>query len=83
MGKIERFEDFDTKSQLKRAGLSIMNNIAEGFARKSNKEFIRFLDFANASAAEVKSMFYILEDVNYLEAHIVADYHDKVDTIRD
>lgn len=79
-GKLAR--DFDTKSQLKRAALSIMNNIAEGFARKSNKEFIRFLDFSNASAAEVKSMLYILEDVNYLEARIIEDYHNRVDTTR-
>lgn len=79
-GKLAK--DFDTKSQLKRAVLSIMNNIAEGFARKSNKEFIRFLDFSNASAAEVKSMLYILQDVKYLEADVVQDYHSKVDTSR-
>ncbi|MCF6361486.1 MAG: four helix bundle protein [Cyclobacteriaceae bacterium] len=75
-------KDFDTKSQLKRAALSIMNNIAEGFARKSNKEFIRFLDFSNASAAEVKSMLYILEDVKYLDLETVGEYHNKVDVTR-
>ena len=79
-GKLAK--DFDTKSQLKRAALSIMNNIAEGFARKSNKEFIRFLDFSNASAAEVKSMLYILEDVKYIESNVIKDYHSKVDTCR-
>ena len=79
-GKLAK--DFDTKSQLKRAAISIMNNIAEGFARKSNKEFIRFLDFSNASAAEVKSMLYILEDVKYLEPETVKEYHNKVDTTR-
>ena len=40
-GKLSR--DFDTKSQLKRAALSSMNNIAEGFGKFSNREFIHFL----------------------------------------
>ncbi len=39
-------EDYDTRSQMKRAALSAMNNIAEGFGKYSNKEFIRYLDTA-------------------------------------
>jgi four helix bundle protein len=58
--------DWDTKSQLKRATLSIMNNIAEGFGRYGDKDSLRFYDIAKASAYEVKSMLYVLEDVNYL-----------------
>jgi four helix bundle protein len=53
-------KDFDTRRQLRRAALSVMNNIAEGFGRFSNKEFIRFLDMSNNSAAEVKSILYVL-----------------------
>lgn len=64
-GKLRR--DFDTKSQLKRASLSVMNNIAEGFGRYSNKEFIRFLEYSQSSALEVKSMLYILEDLEYAD----------------
>ena len=44
------YKDYDTKSQLKRASLSIMNNIAEGFGRYSNKEFVKFLGYSKSSA---------------------------------
>lgn len=59
-------KDFDTKSQIRRAALSTMNNIAEGFGRGSNKEFIRFLEIAQSSVMEVKSITYVLIDLDYL-----------------
>ena len=43
-----------------------MSNIAEGFGKFSNKEFIRYLDIAQSSALEVKSILYLLMDMNYL-----------------
>ena len=79
-GKINN--DFDTKGQLRRAVLSIMNNIAEGFARYSDKEFIRFLEYSDSSAAEVKSMLYVLEDLNYLNSEKLEKYHEQVDKTR-
>ena len=60
--KGELNKDFETKAQIKKAALSIMNNIAEGFGRYHKKDFVRFLDFAQSSAAEVKSMIYICLD---------------------
>src|SRR5687768_15144161 len=63
-GKLAK--DFETRAQLKRAALSTMNNIAEGFGRYSNKDFIRFLDFSQSSSTEVKSITYALEDMQYL-----------------
>lgn len=62
----ELSKDWDTKSQIKRAALSIMNNIAEGFGRFGDKDSLRFYDMAKASAYELKSMLYVLEDVHYL-----------------
>ncbi len=53
---------FRLKDQIAGASISIMNNIAEGFNRSSNKEFVRFLDIAIASASELKSMSYLLLD---------------------
>ena len=55
-------KDFTTKDQFKRAALSVMNNIAEGFGRFSTKEFIRFLEISQSSAMEVRSMLYVLSD---------------------
>ena len=50
--------DFSAKDQLKRAALSISNNIAEGFEYESNLQFIRFLRYSKGSAGEVRSMLH-------------------------
>lgn len=54
------------KDQLLRAALSIQNNIAEGFGRKSHKERMRFFEIATSSCCEVESMTYNLERLNLL-----------------
>lgn len=66
-------------AQLKRAALSVMNNIAEGFGRYSTKDTIRFLDMARASCNEVKSMLYLLSDLHYLPANAISQLHLCVD----
>jgi four helix bundle protein len=60
-------KDFSTQDQIKRAAISNMNIIAEGFGRYSNKEVIRFLEFSAASSMEVRSMLYILSDRKYID----------------
>ncbi len=59
-------KDFSLADQLKRASYSIVLNIAEGFERKTNKEFAYFLNIAKGSAGEVRSILYIIEDIGYV-----------------
>ncbi len=58
--------DFGFRDQIQRASVSVSNNVAEGFDRMSDKEFVRFLYIALASCSEVKSMLYLSERLNYL-----------------
>ncbi|MDR0232443.1 MAG: four helix bundle protein [Dysgonamonadaceae bacterium] len=58
-------KDYGFKDQICRAVVSISNNIAEGFDRSSNAEFVRFLYISLASCSEVKSMLYLSEKLNY------------------
>ena len=54
--------DFSLRDQLRRAAVSIMANIAEGFEREGNKEFRQFLATAKGSAGEVKALLYVALD---------------------
>ena len=58
--------DFSFKDQIQRAVISISNNIAEGFERKSNKELKQFLYIAKGSCGEVRSMSYIALELQYI-----------------
>lgn len=60
-------KDFGFRDQIQRAAVSIMNNIAEGFERGTDPDFIKFLFFSKASAGEVRSMLYLARELNYLE----------------
>ena len=61
-------KDFEFRSQIRRAALSIMNNIAEGFERRTDKDFAHFLDLAKSSCGELRSMAYAGEDVGIFTA---------------
>jgi len=54
------------RDQIRRAAISIPSNIAEGFSRHSNKEFIQFLFISKGSAAEVQSQLYTALDQDYI-----------------
>ncbi len=62
----ENNKDYGFKDQIQRASISIMNNTAEGFERKSNTELKHFLFIAKGSAGEVRSMINIAVELKYL-----------------
>lgn len=59
--------DFELKNQMRGSAVSIPSNIAEGFERRSRKEYLNFLNIAKASAGEVRSQLYVAKEVGYLE----------------
>ena len=59
--------DFGFKDQIQRAAISVMSNIAEGFDRGSNKEFVQFLVVSRGSVSEVKSLAYAGLDIGYFD----------------
>ena len=59
-------KDYDLVRQIRRASISISSNIAEGFERNTDKEFIYFLYVSKASAGEVRSQLYLAYDLEYI-----------------
>lgn len=70
--------DFSAKDQLKRATLSISNNIAEGFEYENNLQFMRFLRYAKGSAGEVRSMLSAFHKTKQIDDESYAKLNDAV-----
>ena len=73
-------KDFDLVRQIRRASVSISSNIAEGFERNTDKEFIHFLYIAKASAGEVRSQLYLALDLNYIE---IVEFEELFSSVSD
>ena len=62
-------KDYVLRDQIHRAAVSVMSNIAEGFERGGNPEFVQFLCIAKGSCGEVRCQLYIAHDQHYIEQH--------------
>ncbi len=77
-------KDFSFRDQIQRAAVSIMNNISEGFERKSNNEFKQFLYIAKGSCSEVRSMLILALELKkitkdeYTKQHTLAEEISKM-----
>jgi four helix bundle protein len=71
-------EDFAMVDQMRRATISISNNISEGFERETDKELIRFLYFSKGSAGEVRNLFNLLEEIGYFRADELIEHRNQV-----
>lgn len=74
-------KDYGFKDQLQRATISIMNNIAEGSESGSDKLFVRYLNIAQGSCSEVKSMLYVCEDLKYCNNQQAIELRNKAKSI--
>jgi four helix bundle protein len=63
------------------AAVSSMSNIAEGFARQSNREFIQFLYISKSSAAEVQSELYVAVDQEYMTQQDFGEIYNQADIL--
>jgi len=70
-------KDFGLKDQIRRAAVSVTSNVAEGFERGGNKEFIQFLSNAKGSAGEVRSQLYVASDENYISKKEFDDLYER------
>ncbi len=72
-----RHADYGFRDQILRAVISIANNIAEGFERRSNKELRQFLFIAKGSCGEVRSMLYFASELGYITSAELDSYMDS------
>ena len=69
-GSGEFARDYGLRNQIRRASVSILSNIAEGFERGGDKEFLQFLAVAKGSCGEVRAQLYVALDQGYLTQEV-------------
>lgn len=79
--KGEFSRDFGFRDQIRKAAVSVMSNIAEGFERFGKKEFIQFLNISRGSVAEVRSQLYIASDLEYVSEEDFVSAKEKCEII--
>ncbi|HLP71259.1 MAG TPA: four helix bundle protein [Bacteroidales bacterium] len=69
--------DYGFKDQICRASVSVMNNIAEGFERRSDQDFKKFLYISKGSCGEIRSMRHLAKELNYISPEIHKNFLNK------
>lgn len=71
-------KDFGLRDQMRRASVSVVSNIAEGFEREGNNQFIYFLLVAKASAGELRAQLYVARNQKYITTEEFEQLNNKV-----
>jgi len=74
-------KDFSLKDQIRRAAVSIISNVAEGFSRQTDQEFVQFLHISKGSTSEVQSQLYVALDLDYINREEFERLYDEADQV--
>ena len=74
-------KDYSLRDQIRRASVSVMSNIAEGFERQTDKEFKRFLFISKGSAGEIRSLLFILKDLSMIDEKLYLSLNKRITEI--
>lgn len=75
-------KDYKLKDQINGSSGSVMDNIAEGFGRGGNAEFVQFLEIANGSLNEVQSQLYRVLDRNYIDQNLFSELYNIAEEVK-
>jgi len=80
--KTDKFKkDFELVGQIRKSAVSSMANIAEGFHRRSNRDFMKFLDYSRTFVAETMSHAYVALDQSYIDQPELAEVQRQADVV--
>ena len=74
-------KEYSLRNQIERAAVSIMANIAEGYERDGDNEFVQYLSNAKASAGELRSHLYVVTDAGFIEAEDLTPVLEKATSV--
>ena len=77
-----REEEFGLKLQIRRAAISVISNIAEGYGRQYKKETIQFMFMSKGSLNEIEAQLTVAEDLNFLKSESIQPLYEQIEVCR-